>query len=151
MLGTHIIERHDLTCGQIIEPTPDRGERALIGKDLRGLLQGFVLVDRDQYRRRSAVPSDRDVLTTVSDLVEQIGEVGTELPDGHGLGHAAECISTCTHPAVSGLTDFPGSDVATRALPLPALPSGGSGWPERMQGCGHRLSAATHNPVDPVS
>jgi len=97
VLGTDIIERRDLTGGQIIEATPNRSERALIRENLGGLLQGLVLVDRDKYRRRSTVPSDRDMLTTVSDLVKQIGEVSTELPDGNSLRHAAECTSLCTH------------------------------------------------------
>ena len=97
VLGTDIIERRDLTGGQVVEPTPDRRERVLIREDLGGLLQGLVLVDRDQHCRRSAMPRDRDMLTTISDLVEQISEVGAELPDRHGLRHARECTSLCTH------------------------------------------------------
>ena len=115
MLGTDIIKRCDLTGGQVIEPTPDRSERVLIREDLGGLLQGLVLVDRNEHRGRSTVPSDRDMLTTVSDLVEQIGEVGTELPDGNGLRHTGECTSLCTQEA-AGLTGFDDSDDASRAL-----------------------------------
>ena len=104
MLGTDIIERCDLTGSQVIEPTPDSDERVLIGEDLGGLFQGFVLIDRDKDRGRSTVPRDRDMLTTVSDLVEQISEVGSELPDGHGLRHVGECTSLCTHRQLCVLT-----------------------------------------------
>jgi hypothetical protein len=99
VLGTDIIERCDLTGGKIIEPAADRSERVLVREDLGGLLESFVLVDRDQHRGRSVGPRDRDMLTTVSHLVEQIGEVGAELPDGHGLRHASRCTSLCTHGA----------------------------------------------------
>lgn len=85
VLGADIIERCDLTGGQVIEPTPDSDERVLVREDLRGLLQGFVLVDRDEDRGRTAAPSDRDMLAAIGHLVEEIGEVGTELPDGNGL------------------------------------------------------------------
>jgi len=117
MLYTDGVEGGDIALSQIVEPTPDRNEGALIGEDLRGLLQGFVLVDRDEDRRRTAVPRDRDMLATIGHLVEQIGEVRTELPRGNGLRHASKCTSLRTHRAL-GLSHPTGSDPAPRhAIP----------------------------------
>jgi hypothetical protein len=88
MLGANLIEGHEVAGGQVVEAATELGERVLVGEDLGGLFECFVLVDRDEHGRGSAAPGDRDVLTTVGHVVEQLGGVGAELSDGHGFRHA---------------------------------------------------------------
>jgi len=88
-LPTELGEGHGVALLQVCEPRVDSGESVSIGEDLGGLLEGVVLVDRDEDRGRAAVPSDDDVLTPVDDLVEQLGEGGAQISYTDGLGHKA--------------------------------------------------------------
>lgn len=61
---------------QVIEATADRRERALVGGDVRGFLQRLVRIDRDEHCCGSAATGERHRFTTVSELIELVGEVG---------------------------------------------------------------------------
>jgi hypothetical protein len=97
VLGAYLLERHHVTGGEVIEPAADRRERVLVGEDLGGFLQGLVLVDGHEDRSRTAASGYGHVFAAVGDLVEQLGEVGAELADGHGLGHAEVYLQAYTN------------------------------------------------------
>ena len=88
VLGAYLLERHHVTGGEVVEPAADRRERVLVGEDLGGFLQGLVLIDGHEDRSRTAASGDGHVFAAVGDLIEQLGETGAELADGHGLGHS---------------------------------------------------------------
>ena len=87
VLVAHLFEWDFVAGCEVVEPTADRRERVLIGEDLSGFLEGFVLVDGYQDRRRAAASGDGHVFSTIGDLGEQLGEVGAELPNRHDLRH----------------------------------------------------------------
>jgi hypothetical protein len=59
------------------EPGLQGGHRIGIGEDLGGLLEGLVLIDRNQGGGGRAIAGDEDVIAPVADLVEQIAEIAT--------------------------------------------------------------------------
>lgn len=79
--------RYDPAGGKVIESLPNGCQDGIVGEDLRGLFQRLVLADGNKHRSRTAVACDRDVLTPIGHLVEQLGKVRAELADRHGLGH----------------------------------------------------------------
>lgn len=60
---------------ELAKPFFDRSQRLTIGEDLGRLLQGLVLVDRDQHRRRPASSRDDDVLPEIGHPVDHAGEL----------------------------------------------------------------------------
>ena len=54
MLVAHLRQRNVVAGWEVVEPAADRRERVLIGEDVGGLLEGFVLVDGHEDRRRAA-------------------------------------------------------------------------------------------------
>lgn len=69
------------------KPRLQRADGIRIGEDLGGLLQSLVLVDRNQNGGRSPIAGDQDVISSITDVVQQAAEVAAQLSDGHDLSH----------------------------------------------------------------
>ena len=69
MFVTDLIEWDEVVGGQVVEAAADRSEGVLLGEDLGGLFQRFVLVHGDQDRGGAAPSGDGDVLAPVGHLV----------------------------------------------------------------------------------
>ncbi len=80
-------ERRHVSALRFSKSLFDGGERFAVGEDFGGLLERFVLVDRDQDGSRFAPPGDDDVLPEVGDAIDDAGEIGTKLTDGDRFGH----------------------------------------------------------------
>jgi hypothetical protein len=80
-------QRDGLARLEIGQSGVDGVERVRIREDVRCLLQALILVKRDQGRGGSTVTSHDDVLATIDDLVEVLGERSAQIPDRNGLGH----------------------------------------------------------------
>jgi hypothetical protein len=78
----------DVVCGIIGEAPHQRSEAVRIGQHVERLLQRRVLIRRNEHCRWPASPSDHDVLATVSDGGEQLGQPFARLADWYVLGHA---------------------------------------------------------------
>ena len=131
VLGTHLMERGDLTRRKVVETMPDCDERGPVGEDLGRHLERPVLVDRDQERSWPATPGDGDVLPSIGHLVEQLGEVGPELTDRYGLRHgpgvphgAHESDGICGSSSTAVRSLVVGGPLAERAAARSTLVTG---------------------------
>jgi hypothetical protein len=74
----------------------DRGDRLGVRENLCGLFERFVLVDRDQRCRRSAVTRYKHVIPTIGDIAKKLTELASELANGNGLRHG-DIVPDCVH------------------------------------------------------
>ena len=80
-------QRHRLAALDLSKPFFDRAERLGIREDLGGLLQSVVLVDRDEHGRGPTPPGHDDVFTEISDAIDEMGKLATQLPHRNRFGH----------------------------------------------------------------
>lgn len=90
-MSRQLVERDHILGGDVVEPLADRLEGVLIGQDLRRLLEGRILIDGHEHRRRPPTTGDRHVLTAVRDLIQEISEPRPQLPNRHRLDISEVC------------------------------------------------------------
>ena len=95
-LSAQLIERHSFSSLDLLTAFFDGSERVGIGEDLGGLLQGLIFVDRDKHSRGTAAPGDDHVLSEVSNLIDELAELATQLSNGNRLTHAPS-VPKCVH------------------------------------------------------
>ena len=74
-LAAKLCKRDSLVAGDLSEAGLQRDKGIGIGENLSGLLQGLVLIDRNQRRRRSAVASYQHMVAAVADIIKQAAEI----------------------------------------------------------------------------
>jgi hypothetical protein len=99
MLRADLLQRDDVTGGEVIEAAADGLERGIVREDLGALLEGFILVGGDQHRGRTTMAGDGDVLASIGHLIEQLSEMASQLSNGHRSGHAPKCTRRSTPAA----------------------------------------------------
>ncbi len=73
VIGANLVEGVG-PAGLDLRPTATNiGEGLRVGQDLRRLLKGFVFVDGNDSHRRTAPPSNNDMLAQIGDLIENVG------------------------------------------------------------------------------
>ncbi|MGA2520606.1 MAG: hypothetical protein ABSG81_07285 [Acidimicrobiales bacterium] len=95
-LSAQLIERHSFPSLDLLTSFFDGSERAGIGEDFGGLLQGLVFVHRDEHSRGTAPPGDDHVLSEVSNLIDELAEFAAELSNGNRLTHVGS-VPNCVH------------------------------------------------------
>lgn len=93
-VGSDVIERRDPSGFEVRKTTLYGAQRGRVRQDLGRFLEALVLVDRNDRRRRPTVAGHDDVLTSIGDVIEDLGELGSQLLHGHGLGHARSVHQT---------------------------------------------------------
>jgi hypothetical protein len=74
-LAAKLGESNCLSAFDLRKPRLQGGESIGIRKDLGGLLQRLVLVDRDQGCSGSAISSHEDVIAPIVDVIKQTAEI----------------------------------------------------------------------------
>jgi hypothetical protein len=100
-LSAQLIERHSFPSLDLFTPFFDGSECVGIGEDLSGLFQGLIFVHRDKHGRGTAPPGDDHVLSEVSNLIDEVAELATELSYGNRLTHALVYLNVYTGRLVS--------------------------------------------------
>ncbi len=95
-LSAELIERHGFPSLDLLTTFFDGSECVGIGEDLGGLFQGLIFVHRDKHSRGTAPPGDDHVLSEVSNLIDELAELATELSYGNRLTHALS-VPKCVH------------------------------------------------------
>lgn len=94
--SAQLIERHSFPSLDLFTTFFDGSERVAIGEDLGGLLQGLIFVHRDKHSRGTTPPGDDHMLSEVSNLIDELAELATELSNGNRLTHVPS-VPKCVH------------------------------------------------------
>jgi hypothetical protein len=95
-VAAKVVERDAVASCQLGEAGFDGGERRRVRKDLSGLFERFILVDRNERRGRLAIASHHHVITAVGNVAQQLAELRPELPNWDSLRHARS-VPHCVH------------------------------------------------------
>ena len=95
-LSAQLIERHSFPSLDLLTTFFDGSERVGIGEDLGGLFQGLIFVHRDKHSRGTAPTGNDHVLSEVSNLIDDLAELATELSNGNRLTHALVYLNVYT-------------------------------------------------------
>lgn len=105
-LAPKLRELHRVPTLQLCQAGFESGESVGVGKDLGCLLQGVVLIDRDQNSRRFAVAGDEHVVAPVGDIAQQLAEIAAELSNRDGFRHV-KSVHVRVHKAKDHLSPNP--------------------------------------------
>jgi hypothetical protein len=102
-LGAQVRKCDGLVARKLPKTGLDRGKGLRIGQDIRRLLQGVVLVDRNQRSCWFSITGNQYVVTTIGDVAQEGTEISSELADWDCLCHNRS-VPHCVRRLVAGPT-----------------------------------------------